>query len=201
MTKLILASQSETRRKMLVSAGVGHVALRSPLDEETAKHGLISEGVSGRELALALAHAKAAALAETLDDDHPLVLGCDQVLICDDGTMLNKAENGAELAHQLRRLSGTTHSLHSAAIVVEQRARIWSSTETTRMTMRPLSDAFIADYVAQEGESLLSCVGGYKIEGLGAQLFSVIEGSHFAVLGLPLLPLLDFLRNKGLLPT
>ncbi len=195
--RLVLASQSASRRSMLEAAGVPHKALRPLVDEAAVKAQLASRNLSAPALAEALALEKANSLA---DMPMPgLILGCDQVLECHDGTLLDKAESLGELTAQLRRLSGDTHWLHSAAVIVEDHLPVWRATESAGMTVRPLSEAFIADYVAREGEALLGCVGGYRIEGLGAQLFSAVEGSHFAILGLPLLPLLDFLRVRGVI--
>jgi len=194
---LILASQSESRRRMLAAAGIPHRALRSPLDEEEEKARLRDDSVPiGAEMALRLAQAKACAVAGAGDD---LVLGCDQLLVTDDGTMLDKADSLATLAFQLRALSGRTHVLHSAAAIVQRGVVIWQACEPARMTMRTLSDRFIADYLAHEGEALLGCVGGYRIEQLGAQLFSAVDGNSFVVQGLPMFPLLDFLRQKAVL--
>ncbi len=201
MKTLILASKSPSRRRMLEAAGVPHKAVTSPADEEKIKADARAQGSQGPELALRLADAKAFEVAVALGHSHPPILGCDQVLVCDDGTMLDKAANMGELAEQLRRLSGRTHRLYSAAVIVEDYVQKWAIVDSARMEMRTLSDGFIADYLAQEGETLLGCVGGYKIEGRGAQLFSAVEGSQFVVQGLPLLPLLDYLRTRKHLQT
>jgi septum formation protein len=194
---LILASQSASRRAMLEAAGIPHKAIRPLIDEAATKMALSGRNLSAAELAAALALEKANSVS---DMPMPgLILGCDQILECHDGTRLDKAETLGELIDQLRHLSGKSHRLHSAAVIVEDHLPVWRATESARMTMRHLSGAFIADYVAREGEALLSCVGGYRIEGLGAQLFSAVEGSHFAIRGLPLLPLLDFLRSRGVM--
>jgi septum formation protein len=215
---LILASQSVARRRMLAAAGIPHEACLSPLDEEAAKAGFKAAGKTGTELALALAEAKALAvepsslraersnpvlrdsgLPRSARNDEILVLGCDQILVAPDGSMLDKAASLDALADQLRFLSGRTHQLMSAAVIVEDRTTVWSAVEPVTLTMRPLSDDFIAHYLAQEGEALLGCVGGYRIEGLGAQLFSAVEGNSFVVQGLPMLPLLAYLRTRTLI--
>jgi septum formation protein len=116
-------------------------------------------------------------------------------LMLDDGTMLDKP--GDDVAGQLCILSGRTHSLYSAVVAVENGHPVWRHVDRAKLTMRPLSREFIAEYVAKEGHEVAGCVGSYRIEGLGAQLFSKIEGSHFTILGLPLLPLLDWLRTRG----
>mgnify|MGYP001427505028 FL=1 len=194
---LVLASRSAGRRVLLENAGVPHQVVAALIDEDAAKAGLRAEGLGARDLADALAELKALKVSGKRPGD--LVLGCDQTLALDDGTMLDKAESLEVIAGQLRNLSGKTHSLYSAMVIAEGGLAVWRHVERVKMTMRPLSDAFIADYVAMEGNVLLGCVGGYRIEGSGVQLFSRIEGSHFAIIGLSLLPLLDYLRTRGVL--
>jgi septum formation protein len=188
---IVLASTSVARREMLSAAGVAYEAVAPAVDEEAAKQALRHLG--GRALADALAELKAVKLSTRRPGD--LVLGCDQTLELEDGTLLDKP--GTELAEQLRRLSGQTHRLHSAIVAAENGQPVWRHVERATLTMRPLSDMFIANYVADEGVEVAGCVGGYRIEGRGIQLFSRIEGSHFTILGLPLLPLLDWLRARG----
>lgn len=196
---LVLASRSTGRRALLENAGIPHDVMTAPIDEGAAKASLRAEGLGARDLADALAEMKALKVSAKRPGD--LVLGCDQTLALDDGIMFDKAPDLATLAGQLRQLSGKTHSLFSAIVLAEQGQPVWRHVERVRMTVRPLSDAFIADYLEAEGDDLLGCVGGYRIEGLGVQLFSRIEGSHFAIVGLPLLPLLDFLRMRGIVAT
>ena len=194
---LVLASKSAGRRALLTNAGVPHEVVAALVDEDAAKAGLRAEGLGARDLADALAELKALKVSGKRPGD--LVLGCDQTLALDDGTMLDKAESLDVIVDQLRNLSGKTHSLYSAMVIVEGGRAVWRHVERVKMTMRPFSEAFIADYVATEGNVLLGCVGGYRIEGPGVQLFSRIEGSHFAIIGLSLLPLLDYLRTRGVL--
>ena len=196
--KLLLASQSESRRAMLTAAGVPFEPVRSPLDEEAAKLEMRERGLDAGEMALALADAKALAVSAK-GIINGLILGCDQILQCDDGTLLDKAADMGMLADQLRALSGKTHRLFSAAVIIENHEIVWRATESARMTMRSLSDSFIADYLAREGDGLLGCVGGYQIEGRGSQLFERVEGNSFVVQGMPLLPLLAYLRERGVL--
>ncbi len=193
---LVLASQSMARRRVLEAAGVPHIAVASPIDEDAVKQRLRQDGAGACLLAESLAAAKA--LAAAPQHRGALVLGCDQTLGLDDGTMLDKAPDMAALAGQLAQLSGRSHSLYSALAIVEGDMIIWRHVEEVRMQMRPLSPGFIDDYLAQEGESLLQGVGGYRIESRGSQLFNAIEGNNFAVMGLPLLPLLGFLRTRGI---
>jgi septum formation protein len=194
--RLLLASKSETRARMLAAAGVTFEAAEARLDEEDAKAGLIEAGFEPRDLAEMLAEMKARSVAADAD---ALVLGADQVLELDDGAMLSKPRSREDAAEQLCRLSDATHYLHSAAVLVRAGERIWGQCETAVLTVRPLSDAFIAAYLDAEFEAVRWNAGGYAIEGRGAQLFESVEGSHFAVLGMPLLPLLAALRERGLL--
>lgn len=196
--RLLLASQSAARRQMLAQAGVAFETVAATLDEEEAKAGLQAAGFEPRDLAEMLAEMKAKSALAAADD---LVIGADQVLELDDGTMLSKPGSRDEALAQLRLLSGGTHYLHSAAVVVEAGERVWGETETVAMDVRPLSDAFLQAYLNAEYEAVRWNVGAYRIEGLGAQLFEEVEGSHFAILGLPLLPLLYYLRERGLLVT
>ena len=194
--RLLLASKSEARRRMLENAGVPFEVVDASFDEEHAKAGLVASGFESRDLAEMLAEMKAKSLAAGPDD---LVLGADQVLELDDGTMLSKPGSRDEAEAQLRRLSGATHKLHSAAVVVAGGERVWGRTETVTLDMRKLGEDFLQGYLDAEYEAIRWNVGGYRIEGLGAQLFDRIEGSHFAILGLPLLPLLAFLRQRGVI--
>jgi len=193
--KLILASQSAARRDMLEAAGVNFEAVQAPLDEEEAKAGLAAAGFAPRDMAEMLAEMKAKSVAAP----GALVIGADQILELDDGTMLSKPASRDEALAQLRALSGQTHYLHSAAVAVEEGERVWGETESVAMDVRPLGEEFLQAYLDSEYEAIRQSVGGYRIEGLGAQLFEEIDGSHFAVLGLPLLPLLAYLRERGLL--
>ncbi len=192
---LVLASMSATRRAMLEAAGASFVAVAPRVDEEAAKASFRAQGLGARDLADALAELKAMRVSASRPGD--IVLGCDQTLELDDGTMLDKPGN--DVAGQLRLLSGRTHRLFSAVVAVENGQPVWRHVDNAKLTMRSLSDHFIADYVAREGEYVSGCVGGYRVEALGAQLFAKIEGSHFTILGLPLLPLLDWLRVRGVL--
>ncbi|HEX6374152.1 MAG TPA: nucleoside triphosphate pyrophosphatase [Allosphingosinicella sp.] len=193
---LLLASKSAARRHMLEAAGVPFEAIEAELDEAAAKGGLDAAGFDPRGIAEELAQLKALSVPAPHDC---LVLGSDQTLELDDGTMLNKPGSREDAFDQLRSLSGRTHWLHSAAVIAEDGEAVWWHSETVELTMRRLGDDFLEAYLDREYEQVRWSVGGYRIEGLGAQLFERIDGSHFAVLGLPLLPLLGYLRGRGLL--
>ncbi|MDX3900599.1 MAG: nucleoside triphosphate pyrophosphatase [Sphingobium sp.] len=194
---IVLASQSASRRALLSAAGVPFEPLSPGVDEEAAKEALRAEGLDARALADALAELKALRVSRRVPG--ALVLGCDQTLSLDDGTMIDKAVDRDDAARILRLLSGRVHHLHSAAVIVLNGEPIWRHVERVRMTVRPLSDAFITAYLDGDWDECRWCVGCYRIEGPGAQLFNKVEGSQFAVQGLPLLPLLDFLRVRGVL--
>ena len=194
--RLLLASGSATRRRMLEAAGVPFDWGSPGANEEEAKARLIAVGAGAAAIAQHLAELKALSLPGGPDD---LVLGSDQVLEQADGTMLSKAGSRAEAAAQLRALSGKDHRLHSAASLAQQGHVLWRWLETATLRMRPLSDAYIESYLDQEWETVGGSVGVYRIEGPGAQLFESVEGSHWAFLGMPLLPLLEELRRHGIL--
>jgi septum formation protein len=182
---------------MLEAAGVPFETVDADFDEDGVKASLRAQGSGAAELALGLAREKARAVNAAADD---LVLGSDQTLELDDGIMLDKPTSKEELEQQLRRLSGRTHKLHSAAALVQRGEQVWSATETVQMHVRELGPGFIRDYVDREYATVRRSVGGYHVEGRGAQLFDGIDGSQFAVQGLPLLPLLGALRERSLLP-
>jgi septum formation protein len=194
--KLLLASGSETRRRMLADAGVAFSWSAPHADEEEAKQRLLKVGASPAAIAQHLAELKALSLPGGTDE---LVLGCDQVLEQQDGTILSKARSRTEAEEQLRALSGREHRLHAAASLAHRGQAVWRFMETATLAMRSFSDAFLQDYFDREWEAVRSNVGVYRVEGLGAQLFERVEGSHWAVLGLPLLPLLEELREQGVL--
>ena len=196
---LLLASQSPARRAMLEAAGVPHEAVVPGVDEETMKEALEADGLDARALADALAEFKATKLS--LRHPRRLVLGCDQLLVRDDGALLDKPADRDEAAAQLRALRGRTHRLISAAVVCQTGAAVWRHVDVAKLHVRDFSDSFLDTYLAVEWPAIGGCVGGYRFEGLGAQLFARIDGSHFTILGLPLLPLLDWLRVRGVIAT
>ena len=182
---------------MLSAAGVPHDAVASHVDEESAKASL--SGLDARSLADALAELKAIKISGLLPG--ALVLGADQVLVDEDGALFDKPADREGAAAQLRALSGRTHRLISAAVIAENGRPVWRHVGEATLTMRPLNDGFIAGYLDAEFEHVAGCVGCYRIEGPGAQLFAKVEGDPFTIQGLPLLPLLDYLRLRGVMPT
>lgn len=192
---LILASQSAGRRAMLEAAGVAFQAVSPDIDEHAAKASLA--GLKARDLADALAELKA--LKVSSRNLGNLVLGSDSVVELQDGRLLDKADSREQAAEHLRQLSGRRHYLYSAAVIAEGGSPVWRFVDRVTMHVRALSDAFIEDYLDREWEQARWCVGVYRVEGPGAQLFTRIEGSQFTVIGLPLLPLLDYLRVRGVL--
>ena len=196
-TGLILASHSSARRAMLGAAGVAHEAMAPGVDEETMKVALKADGLDARSLADALAEFKATKLS--LRHPQRLVLGCDQLLVLDDGILLDKPADRVEAKDQLNILRGRTHRLISAAVICQAGVAVWRHVDVAKLQVRDFSDTFLDRYLDAEWPAIGGCVGGYRLEGLGAQLFTRIDGSHFTVLGLPLLPLLDWLRVRGVI--
>lgn len=195
---LLLASQSASRQRLLREAAVPFEVVPAGVDEETAKASLVAEGLSPRDLADALAELKA--VRPSMRAPGALVLGCDQTLELGDGSRVDKVETRTEAAELLGRMSGTAHKLHSAAVIAESGRPVWRQIESVTLQVRPLSDSFIDWYLDRDWDECRWCVGCYRIEGPGAQLFGRITGSLFAVQGLPLLPLLDYLRTRSILP-
>lgn len=194
---LVLASASTARLALLRAAGLSVVARPSALDETPIKR----TAPDAPTAAMRLAEAKAATLDGLVPEvltPGALVLGADQILVCD-GRSFDKPVDLADAASHLRALHGRTHVLHTALVCRCDGRTIWSHLATPRLHMRALSDAFIDAYLALEGERVLGSVGAYRLEGPGIQLFSMIEGEHAAILGLPLLALLDFLRDEQVL--
>ncbi|GAA4124584.1 Maf-like protein [Aminobacter aganoensis] len=192
--KLILASGSPFRKAMLEQAGVAVDAIPADLDERALEAPLAESGATPEEVALVLAEAKAVAVSE----EHPgrLVLGCDQTLSLGDEVFHKPADMEGARRHLLR-LSGRTHQLNSAVVLVRDGETIWRHVAIASLTMRQLDPAFIGRHLARVDKKALSSVGAYQIEGEGIQLFDKVEGDHFTIVGLPLLPVLQQLRELG----
>ena len=193
---VVLASTSAIRRAVLTGAGVPFEAVSPGVDETTIKDSLLAEGASPRDVADALAEAKAIKVSLKRPG---LVIGADQTLDLD-GRLFDKAESVEEARERLRALRGKTHKLHCGMVVARDGQAIWREVVTTTLRMRPFSDAYLDAYLERNAPGVLSSVGCYQLEGEGVQLFDRIDGDYFAILGLPLLGLLDFLRLHGALP-
>jgi septum formation protein len=190
---IILASQSASRRAMLDAAGVAYAAEPARVDEDGVKAAMA--GRPPRDVADALAELKAVKVSQAYPG--ALVLGSDSLVALADGTLLDKPVSREDAADHLRAMAGGTHDLWSAAVVAEAGRPVWRHVERARLFVRALSDEFIASYLDAEWPAIAGCVGCFRIEGPGVQLFSRIDGSHFTVLGMPLLPVLDYLRVRG----
>jgi septum formation protein len=192
--KLILASTSPARRAMLTAAGLDYEAVAPPLDERAAEEPLLAAGISAADLASVLAEAKADSVAE--ERPGAIVIGSDQTLEFE-GLRYTKPESIEEARHQLLAMAGKTHALHSAAAIMEGGETRWRHVDTALLTMRRLTPEEVGRYLARVGTAATRSVGAYQLEGLGVNLFERIEGDHFTILGMPLLPVLAQLRLMG----
>jgi septum formation protein len=194
--RLILASASASRRSLLEAAGLRFEVQPAHVDEAAVKLAARADGVEASEVALALADLKAGAVAARNPD--ALVIGADQILVSD-GVWFDKPEDQETARAQLTVLRGKTHTLATAVVCHCGSARVWEYSTAPHLTMRRFSDAFLAAYLAAEGDAVTTTVGAYRLEGHGVHLFEQVAGDHAAILGLPLLPLLGFLRQHGVL--
>lgn len=190
----MLASQSDVRRMLLANAGVRFEVAPARIDEATMIAQLGEQGAGHEAIAGALAGAKAAAVSAR--HAGALVIGADQLLVAD-GRIWQKAASLQAARERLRRWRGRTHQLVSGAVVMRDGAMVWRRSEAIEVAFRRFSDAWLDAYMAAVGEKVLATVGGYEIEGLGAQMIERLQGDYFAALGLPLFPLLEALRNAG----
>lgn len=190
--RLILASASPYRKALLDNAGIAVEVVRPDLDERAVEAAIAGSGVTPEELAAILAEAKATAVAEA--EPEALVIGCDQTLSLGD-EVLHKPRDMEEARRRLLALSGQTHQLNSAVVLMRNGEVLLRHVEVARLTMRNLDPAFVGRHLARVGTKALSSVGAYQIESEGIQLFERIEGDHFTIVGLPLLPLLAALRG------
>ncbi|MDR3530085.1 MAG: Maf family protein [Rhodopila sp.] len=193
---LVLASQSASRRELLQSAGLIFSAHPAHIDEAGIKQSARAEGASVADVAVLLAEMKAARVSARISD--ALVIGADQILVCD-GVWFDKPASAEQAREHLLFLRGKTHELVTSIVCTRAGARLWHHIAGPRLTMRSFSDAFLAEYLKAEGDAVTETVGAYRLEGLGVHLFDRIEGDHSAILGLPLLPLFGFLRQHGVL--
>ncbi|MFO1107306.1 MAG: Maf family nucleotide pyrophosphatase [Amaricoccus sp.] len=190
---LILASRSPSRAALLKGAGIAFEIMVAGIDETAIKRAMQDEGAPPRDIADTLAEFKARRVAGRVPDR--LVLGADQILVCE-GRMFDKPADLDQARAHLHELRGKTHELLSAAVIYESGAPVWRHVGRAQLVMRSFTTAFLDDYIAREGVSLLDTVGAYRLEAHGAQLFSRVQGDYFSILGLPLLEVLGFLRSR-----
>jgi len=195
-TPLILASASKSRSDLFKGAGLSIDCIPADLDENILKNKGLSEGWSVEETALSLAKAKADFVSQKFTQS--LVIGCDQMMDCE-GTWFDKPTSLLAAAEQLKFLRGKTHRLISAVCVTKNQECLWSHTQYADLEMRNFSDDFLDKYIKNVGEAALNTVGTYRLESIGVQLFSRIEGDYFTILGLPLLACLSYFRSKGII--
>jgi septum formation protein len=195
VTMITLASASAARAALLTAAGVAFEVVGSGVDEAPLKAALLAEGSGPIAVAEALAEAKALAVSAARPG---LVIGADQTLSCR-GQLFDKASSLDEARERLLALRGEVHQLHSAVVTARDGRRLWGETVTASLTMRDFSEAFADAYLARNADAALYAVGGYALEEEGVQLFERIDGDYFTILGLPLLGLLNHLREQGLL--
>jgi septum formation protein len=192
---LLLASASPSRRQLLSNAGLAFDVEPSGVDEEEAKRSLMADHASPQAIAETLAEMKALRVSTR----HPeaMVVGGDSTL-ASQGRLFDKPPSLEAARKQLLALRGQTHELFSSVVVARAGTRLWHWNERARLTMRPFNEAFLDAYLARAGDAVLTSVGAYQLEGLGAHLFSRVDGDYFTILGLPLLPLLSFLAGHGI---
>ncbi len=192
---LILASASPSRRQLLANAGLDFTIELSGVDEDEVKLSLVAERAGPQDVAETLAELKAQRVSKR--NPSAMVIGADSTLACN-GRLFDKPPTLAAARQQLLDLRGQTHELCSSVVVARGGARLWHHNERARLTMRPFTESFLDAYLARAGEGITASVGAYHLEGVGAHLFSRIDGDYFTILGLPLLPLLSFLAGHGI---
>jgi septum formation protein len=198
IARLILASSSKSRAGLLTQAGIDFIQVPSSVDEEPVKTAMAANRATAAQCAIRLAEMKATSISTNYPEAY--VIGCDQMLDCA-GQWFDKPTSTAAARAQLQNLRGKSHALFNGMVVVRAGQAIWHYTNHAELEMRAFSDGFLDAYLANVGDDVLWSVGGYQLEGAGAQLFTSIKGDFFSILGLPLLPLLGFLREHGLINT
>lgn len=196
MQRLILASASAVRAKLLREAGVSFEIRPAEVDEARIRTSMLAEGKDASEIAQALAQTKALQISTAAPQ--ALVLGCDQILVFEN-RLIGKSADLAEARALLREMSGKPHRLLTACVLAKAGTPVWRRRERINLRMHAFSDAFLDVYLQAAGEEILSSVGCYQLEGRGVQLFEAVEGDYFSVLGLPLIPLLTALREHGII--
>ena len=195
--RVILASGSAIRRKLMRDAGLEFEVIVKPVDEGAIKNSMLAESARLQDIADALAEAKSVRVSRM---EQGLVIGADQIMVMDN-QLFDKPKDMNEARERLKFMRGKTHYLVGAVVISENGTPVWRHMAKTKLTMRGFSDAFLEDYLEKEGELVTKSVGAYRFEGLGAQLFSHVEGDFFSILGLSLLPVMDYLRTRGAIPS
>jgi len=193
--RLILASGSAIRREILDGAGLEHEVIVRPVDEAAIKASMLAENSRLRDIADALAEAKAMRVSR---QEPGLVIGADQIMVMDE-TLFDKPKSMEEVRERLISMRGKKHELVGAVVICENGMPVWRHLSRTKLWVRDFSDEFLDWYIKTEGEALMKSVGAYRFEGPGSQLFEKVEGGFFAILGLDLLPVLDYLRTRGVI--
>ena len=191
--RIILASGSKIRREILEGAGLDFEVIAKPVDEAAIKESMLAENSRLQDIADALAEAKAMRVSRV---EPGLVIGSDQIMVMDN-QLYDKPASIDDARERLKEMRGKTHYLVGATVICENGQAVWRHLAKSKLTVRDFSDDFLDDYIEAEGESLIKSVGAYRFEGPGAQLFSSVEGNFFSILGLSLLPILDYLRIRG----
>lgn len=191
--RVILASGSQIRRQLMTDAGLEFEVIVKPVDEAAIKASMLAETARLHDIADALAEAKAMRVSRL---EEGFVIGADQIMVMD-GQLFDKPNTIDEARDRLKLMRGKTHYLIGAVVICESGQAVWRHIAKTKLTMRDFSDAFLDDYIEKEGDFLTKSVGAYRFEGLGAQLFSHVEGDFFSILGLSLLPVMEYLRIRG----
>jgi len=194
-SRLILASGSAIRRQILDGAGLDYEVIVRPVDEAAIKAAMLAENSRLHDIADALAEAKAMRVSR---QEPGLVIGADQIMVMD-GTLFDKPKSMSEARERLISMRGKKHELIGAVVICENGMPVWRHICRTKLWVREFSDQFLDKYIETEGEALTKSVGAYRFEGLGSQLFEKVEGGFFAILGLDLLPVLDYLRTRGVI--
>ena len=190
---IILASGSAIRRQIMTDAGIDFEVITKPVDEAAIKDSMLAESARLRDIADALAEAKSMRVSRI---HQGLVIGADQIMVMND-QLFDKPKDIEEARERLKLMRGKTHYLMGAVVICENGAPVWRHMAKTKLTMREFSDEFLENYLEAEGDLVTKSVGAYRFEGLGAQLFSHVEGDFFSILGLSLLPVMDYLRIRG----
>jgi len=196
MSRLILASGSAIRREIMTGAGLKFEVIVKPVDEAAIKSAMLADAARPRDIADALAEAKALRVSR---QESGLVIGADQIMVID-GELYDKPTSIEAARERLLLMRGKRHELIGSVVVASGGAPVWRYVSETKLWMREFSEEFLDDYLVREGELLTQSVGAYRFEGLGSQLFSKVEGDFFSILGLSLLPLLQYLRDCRAIP-